>query len=89
MKHQLTNWFPPEIKPVYKGVYEVEYEGIFTTLSGYSYWDGKKWGTTFKELSNADTYRFPSPLQYRKWRGIDVSGLQFPAFIIETGDFYK
>lgn len=44
MKGQkLTDWFPPEIKPVRVGVYQVgETEGL-SDPDGYSYWDGFHW----------------------------------------------
>lgn len=35
-KNQLTDWFPPYIKPVRVGVYSTDW--------GYAHWNGKRWG---------------------------------------------
>ena len=37
----LSPWFPPNIKPVYKGYYNSY--AIYKALARLRYWDGKKW----------------------------------------------
>lgn len=37
---KLTDWFPPEIKPVRKGLYHAYRVGEWHTLK---YWNGKRW----------------------------------------------
>ena len=34
---QLTDWFPPEVKPVRAGVY-------YCGALGYAHWNGTRWG---------------------------------------------
>lgn len=38
---ELTDWFPPEIKPKYAGVYEVDYAD--DDGRAVCYWNGKDW----------------------------------------------
>jgi hypothetical protein len=71
---KMTPWFPPHIKPVYEGVYEVDngYR-LPRTLPTYARWDGLEW-------SNASyrTHLFYHPelhytsygaYQNKTWRG--------------------
>jgi hypothetical protein len=37
----LTDWFPPDVKPVRAGVYEID-RGMKRDC--YSYWNGEAWG---------------------------------------------
>jgi len=46
----MTDWFPPHIKPVHKGVYLVK-DLFWNTL--YSNWDGKSWSVGSVYLSSA------------------------------------
>ena len=67
---QMTPWFPPHIKPVRKGVYEVKFtpKGLYESYF-YAMWNGKRWSrvATYEEMkrfhSNFDA------LQNKYWRG--------------------
>jgi len=67
---KMTKWFPPHIKPVRKGVYEVKFtpKGVHESYM-YAMWNGKKWSrvATYEEMksfhSNFDA------LQGKYWRG--------------------
>lgn len=41
-----TQWFPGDVKPVRKGVYEVKpfVADYGEPVRSFAYWDGKKWG---------------------------------------------
>lgn len=43
---QLTDWFPADVKPVRKGVYQVRDSGGYaiSLTVGFAYWDGNKFG---------------------------------------------
>jgi hypothetical protein len=60
-----TPWFPPEIKPVHVGVYQV-----FNDFT-YAYWGGKRWGyveLSVKQAVASKNTKFAS--QYKTWRGL-------------------
>ena len=64
---QLTDWFPPEIKPVHVGVYQ-------TDFCGYAHWNGKKWG--YGRLSPLDAKTcavYRSAIQNKSWRGLNFN----------------
>ncbi|VVE85150.1 hypothetical protein [Pandoraea sputorum] len=42
MSQKLTDWFPADVKPVHKGVYELGWEDEDGRC--FANWDGKKWG---------------------------------------------
>lgn len=73
MPPKLTPIFPTSIKPVYHGVYHVfPYVGR-STVSLYSYWNGKTWGYTCSELLEASFYQDTadaSSSQRYPWRGL-------------------
>jgi len=67
---KMTPWFPPHIKPVHKGVYEVKYTPESEHESYvYAAWNGKQWSRPahYEEMksfhSNFDA------LQNKYWRG--------------------
>lgn len=63
-KEQLTNWFPPHIKPVHVGVYPVEW--------GYAYWTGKRWGCWQATPVFARKYQnYLYADQDKRWRGLN------------------
>lgn len=65
---KLTEWFPPEIKPVHKGVYERAMCGRGTR---YSFWDGVCWGGWSDKVRWAWGQRgIPSVVQDAPWRGL-------------------
>ena len=58
--HPLTDWFPPQIKPVRTGLYIVGSD----YLSVMAHWDGKQWCYSVRpEVRNA--------IQDFCWRGVD------------------
>lgn len=66
----LTGWFPPEVKPVRKGVYSVRWRGH----TGYSYWDGERWGWYQHTLHRANKDRVSIGASQKKtWRGLAVN----------------
>jgi hypothetical protein len=67
---KMTPWFPPHIKPVNIGVYEVKFtpKGLYGSYF-YAMWNGKRWSrvATYEEMA-----RFHSnfdALQGKYWRG--------------------
>jgi hypothetical protein len=66
-----TPWFPGDVAPVRKGVYERDYgptDGIL-----YSHWSGRKWGywgsTPYRAYANGKG-DFESVFQCMPWRGL-------------------
>lgn len=68
-KPKLTPWYPPEIKPTRKGIYERK--GSRNMLGKYRHWNGVFWGgwnATIKgALRNQES---PSADQSSHWRGL-------------------
>lgn len=69
----LTGWYPKDVAPVRRGVYEVRDEAIGCTTN-YAYWDGKKFG--FRVFANQrkafECRSLPTCLPPRaEWRGIE------------------
>lgn len=71
-KLKLTPWYPADVKPVRKGVYDTQSQGG----DGYAYWDGRHWfpfkstastalkrGTELSDLGIAE-------YQGKQWRGV-------------------
>jgi glycogen debranching enzyme len=70
-KEKLTPWFPGNVKPARRGVYEVN--GFFSSSCWYSYWNGSWWG--WLNPSPADALREKGFKTRRdqddiKWRGL-------------------
>lgn len=63
---QLTDWFPPHIKPVHVGVYPIGW--------GYAYWNGKRWGSSCStpELAQKHSY-YRYAVQDKHWRGLNFN----------------
>lgn len=57
-----TNWFPPEVKPVHIGMYEIRNRDGFG-IEWWAYWNGEKW--VF--LRHPDWVLMD---QDREWRGL-------------------
>lgn len=64
MKLKLTEWFPPYIKPVHVGVYEVCSLGVWR-----SHWDGSKWGPVYLEIGGGVRFHYHT-IQNHTWRGL-------------------
>ena len=65
---KMTPWFPPHIKPVHKGVYEVKFTKIAGFYTGFATWNGKKWSRGSHNLLD-DYHRNFDALQNKYWRG--------------------
>lgn len=65
---KFTKWFPANIKPVRKGIYQT----IVPNVSGlyFSKFDGKFWLRDRYELEMANLESSPSYCQNRQWRGL-------------------
>lgn len=42
-EQELTPWFPANVKPARKGVYEVR-DNVFTRYRAFAYWNGERFG---------------------------------------------
>ena len=60
---KITDWFDAEIKPVHRGVYQLQ--DLFREHKYfYAHWDGYCWRI---ENEHGSPLRF----QYRRWRGVE------------------
>jgi hypothetical protein len=67
--NELTDWFPPEIKPVRIGVYQRQ----FSNYSSYSWWNGKHFSIGREFPSALDIHSAQeSVFQNKPWRGLSV-----------------
>lgn len=70
----LTPWYPPEIKPVRKGVYERDMEAVLMHAYGqWSYWNGVHWcgwASDRESARNNGIQGLPSLMQDAPWRGL-------------------
>lgn len=69
---KLTDWFPPEVKPVHVGVYETQ-SARFMDDTWYAYFDGKRWG--YCTCTNPeDAFEYRNRQHFRDsdspWRGL-------------------
>lgn len=64
MSKKLTEWFPADVKPVRKGLYQRNYIGYGITKVP-DRWDGKKWWVRYADGSG----EFPAKTN-RPWRGL-------------------
>lgn len=68
-QHNLTPWFPGDVKPVRPGVYETDARG--SRLRCFQHWNGRFWGMACKTLDGAELYADDSSnYQDDKWRGL-------------------
>jgi putative component of toxin-antitoxin plasmid stabilization module len=70
----LTDWFPPDVKPVRSGVYEVKLDKRYNKGKGFAYWcnELKKW-TNMVQLADRAAQRsdwFEGADQDKYWRGL-------------------
>lgn len=62
-----TEWFPSDIKPKRKGVYEVR----SCVGTGYAIWNGKAWGWTEHSVKRAyEVSEGFGAEQNKEWRGV-------------------
>jgi hypothetical protein len=67
--NEMTPWFPPHIKPVHKGVYEIKYteRGLHESYM-WATSNGKKWSRGSHELADVFHTQFDAN-QDKYWRG--------------------
>lgn len=61
----LTDWFPPEVRPVHEGPYQVR----FGKGEWFQYWHGTHWGEVAAKPDHCLLYS-KSGFQKNAWRGI-------------------
>ena len=61
---KLTPWFPKTVKPVWPGIYQVDFAG------SYSYWTGSYWYLPARTRHQAFRVRRPAQIQAHRWRGL-------------------
>lgn len=67
---KLTEWFPGDVKPVRRGVYERDYGGgIFGNL-GFALWTGSQWKYRSTTPEKACVESIDSLNIRRPWRGL-------------------
>lgn len=65
----VTTWFPPETKPVRKGMYQRDMSLFYKFW--WSYWNGKSWGASSYFFSVAYARRKEQCVnQSAPWRGL-------------------
>lgn len=70
-EQKLTEWFPADVKPVRRGVYEVRWGWTFRDGGGYCHWDGRTWGNTFFKVDRAPGRgETITAKQDKGWRGL-------------------
>jgi hypothetical protein len=68
MSKKMTDWFPPNIKPVHEGVYEVRF--VYKTFGKlYARWNGNKWSNSSWLLTGLHLREFKGAEQKKLWRG--------------------
>ena len=65
---KMTNWFPPHIKPVREGVYEIKYTSKVAYSGMYATWNGFRWSIGSYNLWDHYHTDFDSN-QNKYWRG--------------------
>lgn len=66
---ELTEIFPPEIKPVHVGVYPTFFDDDDAQI--YNHWNGEYWGMADYTVDGAEAgASFPSITQDVSWRGL-------------------
>lgn len=68
-KPELTPWFPPHIKPVHVGVWDVA-DGSHFRAPWFKKWDGRYWYTGGRTVSEANRVTEYSILEEFSWRGL-------------------
>lgn len=68
---EMTKWFPPHIKPVREGVYEIKYTSKPTNPNPpiYATWHGSRWSSGSLKLHDKYHKDFYGAIQEKYWRG--------------------
>lgn len=64
---QLTPWFAWNQVPARPGVYMTNLKGLGT---GYSHWNGSRWGNQYDSVGKAHDRRRDEGMQGKTWRGL-------------------
>jgi hypothetical protein len=68
---KLTEWFPGDVKPVRRGVYERDFgDGTHLTFSGFSRWTGSRWAWRGATPDEAASEKAMSINYGLRWRGL-------------------
>ena len=62
-----TPWFPADVMPVRRGVYEVD---ALSGIRWYRRWDGKVWFSGDNTPENAASSKCPLVMNAHPWRGL-------------------
>ncbi len=65
----MTPWFPPDIKPVRKGVYLVSFNSHDPMQKLYAAWNGKRWSNAGFDVNSYLHNRLIGASQNKYWRG--------------------
>ena len=74
---QLTDWFPPDVKPVRPGVYRVrlldgDTPGAGVIYEGFARFNGQHWSSRFDRVDHARIQLCgPEHFQNKPWRGLN------------------
>ena len=67
---KMTKWFPPHIKPVREGVYEVKFSNVpLGKRLMYARWNGKEWSNFAYKKHDDSLNDCVSAVQKKHWRG--------------------
>ena len=66
---KMTDWFPPHIKPVREGVYEIKLTAVRGYHRMYATWNGLKWSRASHYASGGWHEKFRGADQDKYWRG--------------------
>ena len=64
---KLTPWYPPDIKPIRKGVYITKKNNIIY----FQHWTGRYWNTRMGTIDGAGNVKLKSIHQDVYWKGIE------------------
>ena len=67
---KMTDWFPPHIKPVHKGVYQIKFSNRNKREAPlYATWNGGRWSVSSNGKNDMYHTRFLYAYQDKYWRG--------------------
>ena len=70
MSKKMTLWFPPHIKPVHVGVYQILFNySRPSDLKMYAAWNGRKWSNFDYSKTGSWLSEFRDAEQKKLWRG--------------------
>lgn len=71
-EHELTDWFPAEIKPVHVGIYHVRYPSTMPSLGSFLWakWTGEFWTAAEEKFGWVEKDFNEGGVQQKEWRGL-------------------